>query len=92
MFQEVGEHFWGKVCRPRLGGQIVGERSRGGDVHEYAWRSRLADHIRLQISARFVELACERCDWLDVLIREKITPEQIIRIAQTHRCATTQGR
>lgn len=49
-------------------------------------RRNIPTHIRLHVTGRFVELACSRCGWLDVMIREKVTPERTLTAAQGHRC------
>lgn len=51
-----------------------------------ALQQRLPNHVRITPSARFIELTCGRCGWLDVLIREKTTLEQVFQIAWAHRC------
>ncbi len=50
------------------------------------WRRQLPDHIRLHVRARFIELSCQRCGWLHVLIREKATPEDVLAVARDHHC------
>ncbi|MGQ0548239.1 MAG: hypothetical protein ACT4PY_01010 [Armatimonadota bacterium] len=49
-------------------------------------RPKLPAHLRLHVTARFVELACARCGWLEVLVRNKTTPEQVLDKARDHRC------
>ncbi len=55
-------------------------------------RQHLPDHVRLTLSARFVELTCERCGWLEVLGRDTTTPDQVLLIARAHRCPNRAER
>jgi predicted nucleic-acid-binding Zn-ribbon protein len=46
----------------------------------------LPPHLRLTLTAKYVELRCERCGWWEAFNRDKVTREQIVEAAQAHRC------
>ncbi len=49
-------------------------------------RQQLPTYLRLTLKARHFELSCTRCGHWVVLNRDRVTPEDVLKLAQAHRC------
>jgi hypothetical protein len=52
----------------------------------------LPDHLRLTVSARWIELACQRCGWFRLFRRERTSTQGILTAAHGHFCPTKRKR
>ncbi len=52
----------------------------------------LPPHLRLVVTAKYVELHCDRCGWWEAFNRDKVTREQIMEAAQLHQCPPGTGQ
>ena len=53
-------------------------------------RQSLPPHLRLEITARYVELHCDRCHWWTPIKRDAATHLVVRIMAEDHRCSPTR--